>query len=184
MTGTPDPLVLPPDEFEAVQKVAGMLGMDRPAPALGERPAAAAEPGAATLTEAAVAAIAADAEWARTHPCGPTWTRPPYEQVRRLIAAEWERAEAAEAKVLEYENAITWGTSCLSCSRVLDSAYAETVRREQAEAKLAGIHAYCRTHPERAGAGFPQMASDILAITGSETREEATYDRDFAGPVL
>jgi hypothetical protein len=48
----------------------------------------------ARLTEAAMAAIAADAEWARTHRCGPGWTRPPCEQVRRLIAAEWERAEA------------------------------------------------------------------------------------------
>ncbi len=28
------PLVLPPDEFETVRKVAGMLGMDQPAPAL------------------------------------------------------------------------------------------------------------------------------------------------------
>ena len=102
-TTRPDPLVLPPDEFEAVQKVAGMLGMDRPAPALGERPGAAMEPAGATLTEAVVAAIAADAEWARTRPCGPTWTRPPYEQVRRLIAAEWKRADAAEARLAEVE---------------------------------------------------------------------------------
>jgi hypothetical protein len=35
------PLVLPSDEYEAVQTVAGMLGMDKPAPALGERSAAA-----------------------------------------------------------------------------------------------------------------------------------------------
>ena len=33
----------PPDEFEAVRNVAAMLGMDRPAPALGERSTAATE---------------------------------------------------------------------------------------------------------------------------------------------
>jgi hypothetical protein len=53
------------------------------------------------------------------------------------------------------ENAIGWNTSCTSCARLLDSAYAETVRREAAEAKLAArrrtlrrIAAYCL---ERAG---------------------------------
>lgn len=33
-------------------------------------------------------------------------------------------------------NAITWGTSCTSCARVLDSAVAERERAEQAEAQL------------------------------------------------
>jgi len=81
-----------------------------------------------------------------------------------------ERAEAAEAKVLEYENAITWNTTCLSCSAVLDSAIAETFRREQAEAKLAATAAYCRQHKGEAGFSWVR-ALDILAITGSE--EEA-----------
>ena len=31
-----EPLVMPQDEFEAVRKVAAMLGMDQPTPALGE----------------------------------------------------------------------------------------------------------------------------------------------------
>jgi hypothetical protein len=42
-------------------------------------------------------------------------------------------------RVLEYENAITWNTSCTSCPPDLDSAYAETVRREVAEGKLAEV---------------------------------------------
>lgn len=37
----------------------------------------------------------------------------------------------------EQNNAITWGTDCLSCSRTLDGAYEETVRREEAEALIA-----------------------------------------------
>jgi hypothetical protein len=53
------------------------------------------------------------------------------------LAAERERADKAEAKAAAYENGITWGTSCLSCSAVLDSCIAETNRREGAEGKLA-----------------------------------------------
>jgi len=47
--------------------------------------------------------------------------------------------ETLRAKVARHENAITWETSCLACARVLDSAAAETFRREAAEAKLAGV---------------------------------------------
>jgi hypothetical protein len=49
-------------------------------------------------------------------------------------------------RLYEYENTITWNTSCTSCARTLDSAYAETVRREQAEAKLAAIGTALREH--------------------------------------
>jgi len=84
-----------------------------------------------------------------------------------VLAKAQARAEAAEAKVLEYENAITWNTTCLSCSAVLDSAIAETFRREQAEAKLAATAAYCRQHKGEAGFSWVR-ALDILDITGSE----------------
>ncbi|MFH8813062.1 hypothetical protein ACH4GZ_38685 [Streptomyces hygroscopicus] len=43
------------------------------------------------------------------------------------------------AKVVEFDNAITWHTTCLSCSRVLDSCYRETVRAEQAEAAVERV---------------------------------------------
>jgi hypothetical protein len=61
-------------------------------------------------------------------------------ETRKLLAAvdaERERADKAEAKAAAYENGITWGASCLSCSAVLDSCIAETNRREGAEGKLA-----------------------------------------------
>ena len=45
-------------------------------------------------------------------------------------------------RLYEYENAITWDTSCTRCAVILDSAYAEIVRREEAEAKLAAIEAH------------------------------------------
>ena len=43
-------------------------------------------------------------------------------------------------------------------------------RAEAAEGKLAEIGTYCRERPELAGAGFPQMAGDILAIIGGEEK--------------
>jgi len=39
----------------------------------------------------------------------------------------------------EYENAINWNTDCTRCAAALDSSYAETARREQAERKLAEV---------------------------------------------
>jgi hypothetical protein len=42
---------------------------------------------------------------------------------------------ALTAEVREYRNAITWNTTCVSCSKLLDSCYAETVRAEKAEAE-------------------------------------------------
>lgn len=43
-------------------------------------------------------------------------------------------AELAElrARLGEYENAVTWNTSCLSCAKVLDSSIAEHERAERA----------------------------------------------------
>jgi hypothetical protein len=40
-------------------------------------------------------------------------------------------------ELLDYRNRITWETTCGGCARTLDSAYAETVRAEEAERQLA-----------------------------------------------
>ncbi|MEV6180166.1 hypothetical protein [Streptomyces sp. NPDC052015] len=42
----------------------------------------------------------------------------------------------------DYENRITWHTTCQSCARVLDSRIRETERAERAEAALARVRAY------------------------------------------
>jgi hypothetical protein len=47
------------------------------------------------------------------------------------VLAELKREMDALA---EYENAITWLTTCLACARVLDSGIRETERAERAEA--------------------------------------------------
>lgn len=67
--------------------------------------------------------------------CGTSMT-PSSPLLRDLQAAVAENAEL-RAKAARYENGIAWGTSCLSCSAVLDSCIAETNRREQAEAELS-----------------------------------------------
>jgi hypothetical protein len=98
---------------------------------------------------------------------------------------DWRaRAEAAETRLAELENAVTWGTSCLSCSRVLDSAHAETVRAEGAGRKLAEVRAFLdRASAEfnerndvtrEVPAGTPVMvrALDIAAIIGAEAETE------------
>lgn len=73
------------------------------------------------------------------------------------------------------ENAITWGTSCTSCARVLDSAYAETLRRERAEAKLAGIAAHVRERLNAPGrSGMSRTAAGIiLGIAEGSNEKEA-----------
>ena len=72
-------------------------------------------------------------------------------------------------RLYEYENTITWNTTCLSCSAVLDSSVRETFRREQAEEKLTAIRDYCceRTD-DYADAGTRQTVAGIRAIIGSE----------------
>lgn len=53
-------------------------------------------------------------------------------EVDRLIG----EALATEGR-LEANDAITWFTTCLNCSTLMDSVYAETMRAEKAEAALA-----------------------------------------------
>ncbi|MFI2761365.1 hypothetical protein ACH5A3_21225 [Streptomyces echinatus] len=42
-------------------------------------------------------------------------------------------------RLADYENRITWHTTCAACARVLDSAIRETERRERAEATLREV---------------------------------------------
>ena len=67
------------------------------------------------------------------------------------------------------ENAVTWGTTCTSCARVLDSACAETVRREQAEAKLAAIREVLTTSLTDTG--------DELGVLERPADDSAMLDR-------
>lgn len=61
---------------------------------------------------------------------------------------ELKRADALAARLADYENGISWGTTCTSCARVLDKSYEEYVRADKAEAKLAEVAEH---HHEDAG---------------------------------
>lgn len=50
-----------------------------------------------------------------------------------ILAVRDRRLEQLTAKVADYENRINWHTTCGSCARVLDSAYRDTARADQAE---------------------------------------------------
>lgn len=96
------------------------------------------------------------------------WRAPSRRQVEATIRAQFDRAEAAEARLLELENAASWMTSCTSCARVLDSAYAETMRREQAEALLAEVR---------------EVIATYFTVHGNSTSASLTMARDLAEAV-
>ena len=56
-----------------------------------------------------------------------------------VAAAERSRADVAEKRLAELENAVSWQTSCTSCAATLDASDQATVRAESAEEKLAQI---------------------------------------------
>ena len=70
-------------------------------------------------------------------------------------------------RVGDYENAITWNTSCTSCARTMDRAYDETMRAEAAEAKVAAL----RTILLEGGQDNATVRRRALAITGSDKEE-------------
>ncbi|MDH6448231.1 hypothetical protein M2155_000639 [Streptomyces sp. SAI-119] len=120
---------------------------------------------------------------------------------------EWEHARTAwythadavltELKpeldaLAEYEHTINWMATCTGCARVLDSAYAETMRAEQAEAALARVHQVA----DLIAAGAPWTANrddlarrihDAASIDGGSTATgatEAATSPGRAGPTV
>ncbi|GAA3417637.1 hypothetical protein [Streptosporangium vulgare] len=89
------------------------------------------------------------------------------EHVDAILAVRDEELETARAAVLEYENTITWFTTCKGCAATLDSAYAETVRAEKAEEALNGAQealARVTALARSLAATNPEMA-DLIAET-------------------
>lgn len=50
-----------------------------------------------------------------------------------LTPGEQQRLRDGLARLAEYENTVTWMTTCTGCARVLDSCIQETERAERAE---------------------------------------------------
>lgn len=55
------------------------------------------------------------------------------------LTALREENERLRRTVAEYEGAINWGTTCLSCSDVLDASYRSHVEAGRAKAKLSAL---------------------------------------------
>lgn len=64
-----------------------------------------------------------------------------YDLADVVLAVRDDELERLRAQVAQYENTITWGTSCHGCARILDSSIRETERAEKAEAELARLKA-------------------------------------------
>lgn len=149
--GTPaEPLVMPQDEFDLVRKLADATK------ACGCGPL---EPCKAHM-EPEPSRVQQDAATARTLLSGAL-----LEEVARRVG--------------EYENAITWNTSCLGCAEKLDRDYALTVRAEAAEAKLAEIRSRTKDwtqssvpagdwHPTQTHKVMGECGRAILAIISGE----------------
>lgn len=72
----------------------------------------------------------------------PAWRMVTCNEAAEVCAAvRDEELERLRTALASYEKTITWNTPCHACAGTLDSAYAETVRAEQAEAEVARLRA-------------------------------------------
>jgi hypothetical protein len=79
-----------------------------------------------------------------------------------VAEAERRRAEVAEARLAELENAVSWQTSCTSCAAVLDASYRNHVRADIAEERLAQV----REAALEGGQDAVSVRQKVIAIVG------------------
>ena len=79
--------------------------------------------------------------------------------------------DALYARIADYENRITWHTTCASCARTLDSSIRETERREHAEAAL-----------DQAREAAAWIRRNYPALTHANDRLTAALAEPAAGP--
>lgn len=78
-------------------------------------------------------------------------------------------------RLADYENRITWHTSCGSCARVLDSAIRETERAEQAENRLRLAH-QARRGKEQQLDGIRRALCDVGAMRDDDPYSHADLE--------
>ena len=60
---------------------------------------------------------------------------------REQVGVLLREVERLAAAVADYENGISWDTTCLNCAKLWDTCYGETCRADKAEAELARLRA-------------------------------------------
>jgi hypothetical protein len=80
--------------------------------------------------------------------------------INNPVSGDLRRMAYDLKRFAEYENAVTWGTSCLNCARILDESIAEHERADKAEAEVARLRA----------------AVERVAAKAERTAHEATED--------
>lgn len=81
------------------------------------------------------------------------------EEIARLATRGALEAVKPELdRIADYENRITWDTTCGSCARILDSSIRETERAERAEASVQRVTAL---HEQWVKAGPPPLGTSI-----------------------
>jgi diadenosine tetraphosphate (Ap4A) HIT family hydrolase len=86
-----------------------------------------------------------------------------------------DRAERAEAKVAEYENAISWGTDCVAHATLHDKCRRQAERAEKAEAAVARVRRLCElTIAASVRVQAIEQARDTLAALDGETSPGVT----------
>ncbi|MFE2384475.1 hypothetical protein [Streptomyces misionensis] len=94
----------------------------------------------------------------------------------------YERLARAEAQLADYENRITWHTTCAACARLLDSSIRETERRERAEATIARVRELRDDLREITGARWiADMLDTILNQSPSAEAIQAPQPREHCG---
>lgn len=94
-------------------------------------------------------------------------------ELRELIARKDAELESLRATIADYENRITWNTSCGACARLLDSCRSADERAEKAEALMAERDAEI--------AGLRDPRNDGAALIAAERRRQIAEEGYTAG---
>lgn len=91
------------------------------------------------------------------------------------LDAATARAEAAEARVAEYENQLNWHTTCENCARLLDASYADHCRAEDLSAVLDRVRELHRWVEFQSGINGDRPVMSKLCYECSKHAHHGTY---------
>ena len=92
------------------------------------------------------------------------------DQAAVALAVRDEEMDRLRAKVAEIDHIINWHTTCASCARILDSAYADTRRAETAEADLNACRDRYAVAADNAVQEIRRLEADLVAARSTIDR--------------